>query len=514
MPDPAVRPPKPAMLVILDGWGARSDTADNAVALARTPNFDRLSAAGPRALLATSGRDVGLPDGQMGNSEVGHLNIGAGRVVMQELPRIDAALADGTLAASPVLLSLAERLRDTGGTCHMLGLVSDGGVHAHGDHVIGLARILRDLGVPATIHAFTDGRDTPPDSARGFLATVAAALPPAVPIATVCGRYWAMDRDRRWERVERAIDLLVDAAAPRFATVDAALDAARAAGVTDEFVEPSVIGEYAGMRDGDALLCFNFRADRVREILSALLAPDFEGFTRRREIRFCAAVTSTRYSDALAPLTEVLFAPQSMRELLGETVAGYGLRQLRMAETEKYPHVTYFLNGGVEVPLDGEDRIMVPSPKVATYDLQPEMSAPELTDRAVAAIATGTYDLVVLNFANPDMVGHTGVLDAAIRACEAVDSGLGRIADAVAAAGGALLVTADHGNCELMRDPDTGGPHTAHTLNRVPVLLAAPIEGASLRDGRLADLAPTLLDLMGVPQPDAMTGRSLLVRAA
>ena len=514
MPEPAARPPKPVMLVILDGWGARHETADNAVALARTPNFDRLASAGPRGLLATCGRDVGLPDGQMGNSEVGHLNIGAGRVVMQELPRIDAALADGTLAASPVIASLAERLRDTGGTCHLLGLISNGGVHAHQDHAVGLARILQDRGVPAVLHAFTDGRDTPPDSARGFLATVAAALPAAVPIATVCGRYWAMDRDKRWDRVERAVDLLVDAAGPRFPTIAAALDAAQASGTTDEFVEPSVIGDYRGMRDGDALLCFNFRADRAREILGALLAPDFDGFTRRREVRFAAAVTATRTSDALAPLTEVLFAPQSMRELLGETVAGHGLRQLRMAETEKYPHVTYFLNGGVEVPLDGEDRIMVPSPRVATYDLQPEMSAPELADRAVAAIAGGTYDLVVLNFANPDMVGHTGVLDAAIRACEAVDAGLGRIADAVTAAGGALLVTADHGNCEMMRDPGTGGPHTAHTLNRVPVLLASPIGGASLRDGRLADLAPTLLDLMGVARPDAMTGRSLLVRPA
>ena len=516
MPEPhaATTPPKPVMLVILDGWGAREATADNAVALARTPNFDRLAAAGPRGLLATCGRDVGLPDGQMGNSEVGHLNIGAGRVVMQELPRIDLALADGTLAASPVIASLAERLHATGGTCHLLGLVSDGGVHSHQNQAVGLARILRDRGVPVVLHAWTDGRDTPPDSARGFLAAVAASLPADVPIASVCGRYWAMDRDRRWDRVERAAALLVDAAAPRFPTVSAALDAAHARGTTDEFLEPAAIGGYAGMRDGDALLCFNFRADRVREILGALLAPDFDGFERPRRVRFAAAVTATRYSDALAPLTDVLFAPQSMRELLGETVAGHGLRQLRMAETEKYPHVTYFLNGGVETPLDGEDRIMVPSPSVATYDLQPEMSAPELAARAVEAIRSGTWDLVVLNFANPDMVGHTGVLEAAIRACETVDAGLGRIADAVRAAGGALVVTADHGNCEMMRDPGTGGPHTAHTLNRVPVLLASPIEGATLRDGRLADLAPTLLDLLGVGKPAAMTGHSLLVRPA
>ncbi len=508
--DPA--PPHPVMLVILDGWGWREDSADNAVALARTPHFDRLWAAGPRAFLATSGQDVGLPDGQMGNSEVGHLNIGAGRVVMQELPRIGAAVADGTLAASPVIASLAERLRGSGGTCHLVGLVSDGGVHSHQDHAAALARILRANGVAVTLHAFTDGRDTPPDSARGQLASLRAALPADVPVATLCGRYWAMDRDRRWERVRRAFDLLVEAEAPRFPTVDAALDAAQASGVTDEFVEPSVIGAYDGMRDGDALLCFNFRADRVREILSALLDPAFDGFVRRRRVAFSAAVATTRYSDALAPLMDVLFPSGEMRELLGETVAGHGRRQLRMAETEKYPHVTYFLNGGIEPPLDGEDRIMVPSPKVATYDLQPEMSAPELASRAADAIAGGNYDMIVLNFANPDMVGHTGVLEAAIRACEAVDAGLGRIADAVDGAGGALLVTADHGNCELMRDPDSGGPHTAHTLNRVPLLLAAPPGGASLRDGRLADLAPTMLDLMGIAKPPAMTGRSLLVR--
>ena len=415
--------PRPVMLVILDGFGWRDDDADNAVRLASTPHFDRLWDAGPRAFLATSGRDVGLPDGQMGNSEVGHLNIGAGRVVMQELPRIDAAIADGTLAASPVIASLAERLRASGGTCHLLGLISDGGVHSHQDQAVALARILDEAGIPTRLHAFTDGRDTPPDSARGFLEAVEAALPATTRVATVCGRYWAMDRDKRWERVERAYDLLVDAAAARVPTVAAALDAAASSGITDEFVEPTAIGDYAGMRDGDALLCFNFRTDRIREILSALVLPEFDGFAPRRRVRFAAAVTATRASDTLAPHTDVLFAPQSMRELLGETVSGHGLRQLRMAETEKYPHVTYFLNGGTEAPLDGEDRIVVASPKVATYDLQPEMSAPELTDRAVDAIGSGTYDLVVLNFANPDMVGHTGVLEAAIRACEAVDAG-------------------------------------------------------------------------------------------
>ncbi len=506
--------PRPVMLVILDGFGWREADADNAVRLARKPRFDALWAAGPHAFLRTCGEDVGLPEGQMGNSEVGHLNIGAGRVVMQELPRIGRAIRNGSLAANPVLAEFVARLVATGGTCHLVGLVSEGGVHAHQDHAAALAHILRDAGVPVVLHAWTDGRDTPPDSARGFLGKLAATLPADVPVATICGRYWAMDRDARWERVERAYDVLVDAAAPRFPDIAAALDDAAVTGKTDEFIEPAVIGDYRGMRDGDAVLCFNFRADRVREILAALLDPGFTGFARRRVVRLAGAVGMTRYSDALAPFLGVLFASASMDDLLGDVVSRHGLRQLRMAETEKYPHVTYFLNGGRERELPGEDRIMVPSPKVATYDLQPEMSAPELTARAVAAIETGTYDLVVLNFANPDMVGHTGVLAAAIKAVETVDAGLGRIADAVAAQGGALLVTADHGNCETMRDGETGGPHTAHTLNLVPVLLSAAghAAGITLRDGKLADLAPTLLELLGLEQPGAMTGESLLVR--
>lgn len=505
--DPNAR--RPVMLMILDGFGWREDPSDNAVALAATPNFDRLWQRGPRAFLRTCGGDVGLPAGQMGNSEVGHLNIGAGRVVMQELPRISAAASDGSLAASPALVSLAERLSASGGTCHLVGLVSDGGVHAHLDHAAALARILHDRGVRVAIHALTDGRDTAPDSGERYLAQLADALPPAVAIATLCGRYWAMDRDRRWERVSRAYALMVDAAAPRARDAAEAFRMARDAGVTDEFVEPTVLGDYAGMRDGDALLCFNFRADRVRELLDALLDPSFDGFARPRTVRFERAIGMTRYSDRLAPMMEVLFPSQPMHDLLGEVASRAGLRQLRMAETEKYPHVTYFLNGGKEVELPGEDRIMVPSPKVATYDLQPEMSAPELTDRCVEAIGSGTYDLVVLNFANPDMVGHTGSLPAAILACEAVDRGLGRIAAAIEDRGGALLVTADHGNCETMRDPETGGPHTAHTLNLVPLLLAGARPGEALSDGRLADLAPTLLGLLGLAQPAAMTGRDL-----
>ena len=499
---------RPVMLVILDGWGWREDPADNAVRQAHTPTFDRLWA-GSHAFLRTSGQDVGLPTGQMGNSEVGHLNIGAGRVVMQDLPRIGAAIADGSLAASPELKRFVDQLKASGGACHLMGLVSPGGVHSHQDHAVALAKILAGAGIRTLLHAWTDGRDTPPRSGADDLTRLRAALPAEVTIATVSGRYFAMDRDNRWERVGQAYRAMTEAEGARFADPAAVMACAYAEDVTDEFVRPAVIGDYAGMRDGDGLLCFNFRADRVREILAALLDPDFTGFERPRTIRFAAALGMTQYSTELDRFLGTLFAPQSMVNILGEVAAAAGRTQLRMAETEKYPHVTYFLNGGREEPYAGEERIMVPSPKVATYDLQPEMSAPELTDKAVAAIDSGKFDLIVLNFANPDMVGHTGVLQAAIKAVETVDAGLGRIADAVGRAGGALLVTADHGNCEMMRDPVTGGPHTAHTTNPVPVMLAG-VPGAKLHDGRLADLAPTLLSLMGLDQPPEMTGTSLL----
>ena len=505
------QPPRPVMLAILDGWGWRDDQADNAVRLARTPHYDALWASCPHAFLATSGLDVGLPPGQMGNSEVGHLNIGAGRVVMQDLPRIGSAIADGSIARLPALVDLIGKLKASGGTCHLLGLASPGGVHAHQDHAAALARILHAAGVKVAVHAFLDGRDTPPQSAADDIARLCAALPAGVPVATVCGRYYVMDRDKRWDRVAKAYLAMAEAAAPRFATPAAVIAAAYAEGVTDEFVLPATIGDYAGMADGDALLCFNFRADRVREIFTALLDPAFDGFALPRRIHFVAAAGLTYYSDALAPFMTTLFPQIPMTNLLGNVVAAAGKRQLRMAETEKYPHVTYFFNGGEETPNPGEDRIMVPSPKVATYDLQPEMSAPELTDKAVAAIASGEYDMIILNFANPDMVGHTGVLAAAIKAVETVDAGLGRIVAAINAAGGALLVTADHGNCEMMRDPSTGGPHTSHTTNPVPVLLLGG--GDSLHNGRLADLAPTILALMGLPQPAEMTGRSLTTPA-
>ncbi len=500
---------RPVMLAILDGWGWREDAADNAVAQANTPAFDRLWASCPHAYLKTSGGDVGLPDGQMGNSEVGHLNIGAGRVVMQDLPRIGAAIADGSLATKRELAAFVESLKIGGGTCHLMGLVSPGGVHAHQDHAVALARILAEAGVSVALHVWTDGRDTPPRSGRDDLARLEAALPDGARIATVCGRYYAMDRDNRWERVGRAYRAMAQGEGAHVARADDAMAAAYAADITDEFVDPAVVGDYAGMRDGDGLMCFNFRADRVREILEALLDPGFAGFARARPIRFAAALGLTQYSVDLDRLMGTVFAPQGLTKILGQVVSEAGRTQLRMAETEKYPHVTYFLNGGGETPFPGEERVMVPSPKVATYDLQPEMSAPELTAKCVEAIRSGRFDLIVLNFANADMVGHTGSLAAATEAVKAVDAGLGRIAAAIEAAGGALLVTADHGNAELMRDPTTGGPHTAHTTNRVPVFLMGG--GASrLEDGRLADLAPTLLALMELAQPPEMTGRSLI----
>jgi 2,3-bisphosphoglycerate-independent phosphoglycerate mutase len=500
---------RPVMLVVLDGWGWREEPADNAVLLARKPAYDRLWANCPHALIDTSGRDVGLPQGQMGNSEVGHLNIGAGRVVLQDLPRISDAIAAGEITRTPALVGLIQRLRQTGGTCHLIGLVSPGGVHSHEDHAVALARILADAKLPAVVHAFTDGRDTPPRSADQDIARLTAALPAAIPVATVTGRYYAMDRDRRWDRVAKAYAAIADAEGAHFATAAAAIADAYAHDLSDEFVLPAIIGNYRGMRDGDAVLCFNFRADRVREILGALLDPAFDGFPRRRSVQIASAVGMTQYSSALEPLMASIFPTQTLPNILGEVVAAAGRTQLRMAETEKYPHVTYFLNGGEEAKFPGEDRIMVPSPKVATYDLQPEMSAPELTQKAVDAIASGKYDLIVLNFANPDMVGHTGDLKAAIKAVETVDAGLGRIADAIAKSGGALLVTADHGNCEMMRDPVTGGPHTSHTTNPVPVLLMGGGD-VDLRNGRLADLAPTLLELMGLPKPAEMTGVALM----
>jgi 2,3-bisphosphoglycerate-independent phosphoglycerate mutase len=501
---------RPVMLVILDGFGWREEAADNAVRQAKTPIFDRLWKTGPHGFLHTSGEDVGLPQGQMGNSEVGHLNIGAGRVVVQDLPRISGAVAKGEIKGAPALADLIKKLKQSGGSCHLIGLVSPGGVHSHQDHAAALAKILTEAGVPTLLHAITDGRDTPPQSAAEYVNRLLAALPRSVSIVTVCGRYYAMDRDQRWDRVAKAYDAIVEAEGPRFPDAQTAIADAYANKKFDEFIVPAVVGDYRGMQDGDGVLSFNFRADRVREILGAMLDANFSGFSRKRAVRVAAAVGMTQYSDELDKLMPAIFPSQPLKNILGELVSEAGRTQLRMAETEKYPHVTYFLNGGREEPYRGEDRIMVPSPKVATYDLQPEMSAPELTDKAVEAINSGKYDLIVLNYANPDMVGHTGNLPAAIKAVETVDAALGRLVEAIQKADGALLVTADHGNCEMMRDPETGGPHTAHTTNPVPVVLLGARNRALVAEGRLADIAPTLLELMGLPKPREMTGASLL----
>ncbi len=501
-------PPKPVLLAILDGFGWRDDPDNNAVAQARMPNFHKLWANSPHAFIAASGRAVGLPAGQMGNSEVGHLNLGAGRVVTQDLPRIDIAIEEGTLATNPVLGDFVAALKKSGGTAHLCGLVSPGGVHSHQDHIAALAKILHDAGIPVTIHAWTDGRDVPPQSGLEYVQDLEKAIGDTAKIGTLVGRYYAMDRDKRWERVQQAYDLLATAKGEKFPTAKAAIEASYAAKITDEFIKPTVIGDYTGMKDGDAILCANFRADRVREILTALVDPKFDGFPAHPP-KFAAVTGMSAYSNALAPFMTPLFTSEKLEDLLGQIVSKRGLKQLRIAETEKYPHVTYFFNGGIEEPFEGEDRIMIPSPKVATYDLQPEMSAAEVTEKTVAAINGGTYDLIVLNFANPDMVGHSGILSAAIKALEAVDAGLGAIWEAIQAQDGAMLITADHGNVEMMYDPITHGPHTAHTTNLVPVLCAGAPEGTKLHDGALSDVAPTLLKLMGLAQPDAMTGQPL-----
>ncbi len=500
----------PTVLCILDGWGYREDSTDNAIKLANTPVYDRLWDSAPRAWLATSGAAVGLPDGQMGNSEIGHMNIGAGRVVLADLPQIDAAIADGSLAQNERLLAFITTLQTSGGRAHLLGLLSPGGVHSHQDHMVALARILDQAGIACCIHAILDGRDTPPESARGYMQTFEdnlKAQAPKATIATVSGRYYAMDRDKRWDRVEKAYRIISAASGPRFETADAAIAASYGEDISDEFLVPAAIGDYSGMAAGDGLLMANFRADRAREILATFVDPAFGEFETAHP-KLSATLGMVEYSEALSAYMPATFPPETIADSFGEVVARAGLKQLRIAETEKYAHVTFFLSGGREAPFDGEDRILVPSPDVATYDLKPEMSAPEVTDKLVAAIEGGAYAAIVVNYANPDMVGHTGDLQAAIKAIEAVDAALGKIEAAVLRSGGALMITADHGNAELMRDQQTGDPHTAHTHFDVPVLLVG--RDTALADGKLADVAPTLLELMGLPIPGAMTGKSLL----
>ncbi len=510
------------MLCIMDGWGIAPAMPYNAVTRAQTPNFDRLWANNPHSRLNASEEAVGLPQGQPGNSEVGHMTIGSGRVIQQDLPRIHEAVNSGMLAQHPELLAFADRLKQTGRTAHLTGLTSVGGVHAHSDHIIALARILTDLQVPVALHLITDGRDRMPKDAASELPAFLATLPEQVVIASLCGRYFAMDRDRRWDRTRKFVALIEAGHADYQA--DNAADALALAyqrGETDEFISPTVLAGYQGMVEGDGIIMANFRVDRARQFMHAFYAPEqtglYDGTFSLSNLALAPRYTGpglsmTPISDALGDIP-VLFAPADLSGGLGELVAGAGLSQLRLAETEKYPHVTFFFNGGIETEFQGEDRKMAASPQVATYDLAPSMSAEQVLDFALEAISTHSHDLIILNFANPDMVGHTGDITAAIRAVETVDMAIGRLEAAIISAGGELIITADHGNCEVMWDEAANSAHTAHTTNQVPCIWVSADSrnpGRGLADGGLADLAPTLLALLSLEPSRSMTGKSLL----
>jgi 2,3-bisphosphoglycerate-independent phosphoglycerate mutase len=512
---------KPVLIVVLDGWGIRAQREANAIAIAGTPNMDALARDYPHTALETSGLAVGLPEGQMGNSEVGHTNLGAGRIVYQDLVRINRAIEDGSFFKNDALLLAARRAKESGGALHLLGLVSDGGVHSHVDHLHACLELARREGVARVfVHAFMDGRDTPPKAGLEYMRQLENRLKETGygKVATVCGRYYAMDRDKRWDRVALAYAALVKGEGYKVSSGVAAMERAYADGETDEFVKPTVVvngdGKPVGsIRDGDAVLFFNFRSDRAREITRALADPGFKEFDRGAPLQLSAYVCMTRYDETFT--YPIAFEPQDLSEIFPEIVARSGQRQLRTAETEKYAHVTFFFNGGRETVFQNEDRILVPSPRdVKTYDQKPEMSAREVADKLSQALLSGQYGFVLANFANPDMVGHTGILEAAVKAVKVVDECIGRLWLACQKAGIAMLITADHGNCEMMVDPVTGQPHTAHTLNPVPFILAHPeFRGAKLREkGILADVAPTALQVMGLPQPKEMKGLGLLMR--
>lgn len=509
--------PKPTVICILDGWGEAPPGPHNAIAAAATPAFDYLRATYPHGLIHASEVHVGLPCDQMGNSEVGHMNLGAGRVVMQDLPRIDHAIASGALATHPLLAQHIAALKASGGTCHLMGLASDGGVHAHLGHMIALAQIVAGAGVPVAIHAFLDGRDTPPKSAEAFLQSLLqlCAQHKGVTLATITGRYFAMDRDKRWDRVSLAYHAVVDGKGDAATDVLAALAAAYARGENDEFVKPMIVNGYGGMKDGDGFIMANFRADRARQWLHALSDASFDHFARARRVQFAHMLGMVHYSDLLAHIP-ALFEPETLYDTFGEVIAAIGMKQLRIAETEKYAHVTFFFNGGREDVFAHEERILVPSPSVATYDLKPEMSAPEVCAYVVEAIRKHSHDVIIVNFANTDMVGHSGDMGAAMKAVEAVDRCLGEITTALEDVGGAMLLTADHGNAEAMHDDTNDQAHTQHTLNLVPLIVLHPkLNGQStpLSTGALADIAPTALAILGITPPPAMTGRNLLAGA-
>jgi 2,3-bisphosphoglycerate-independent phosphoglycerate mutase len=510
--------PRPATLIVLDGWGLTDDKSASALARADVPFYDSLLRDFPNTALSASGEDVGLPEGQMGNSEVGHLNIGAGRVVYQDYTRINRAIRDGSLSENKVLAGCMDTVKASGGALHFMGLLSDGGVHSDIRHLFSLIRMADTHGVGRIfVHAFLDGRDTPPKSALGYMEQLDSFIQgegyqKRVRIATVSGRYYAMDRDNRWERVKKAYDVIVAGEGRRAGTGSGAVRTAYEAGETDEFVMPSVVmndGSPVGrLSDGDGVVFFNFRTDRARELTRALALDPFDGFPRSERPRLASYVCMTEYDETFG--LPVAFPPVRLTNILGEVISGLGLRQLRIAETEKYAHVTFFFNGGEEKPFPGEERVLIPSPKdVPTYDLKPQMSAYEVTDRVLDAVSSGDFDVIIMNFANPDMVGHTGVMEAAVRACEVVDECLSKIVPAVREAGGVCIITADHGNVEKMLDKDNGGVFTAHTSNLVPFIVA---DKTCVLDGPgiLADVAPTMLDIMGIDKPAEMTGRSLL----
>jgi len=510
MPNPQNKLGGPLVLMILDGFGEREPTPDNAVTNANAPRYNALLAKYPHTTIGTSGPDVGLPPGQMGNSEVGHLNFGAGRIAQMDISRIDCAVVDKTLMKNPEIAKAIATAKQNGGRLHLLGLVSDGGVHSSIEHLFALIDGAEAQGVNVVVHAFLDGRDTPPKSAGGYLAKTIQHLGTRGIVGTVSGRYWAMDRDKRWDRIEKAFRAIVFADAPKFPDPIAGLNDSYALGKNDEFVEPRVIDGYEGVKNGDTALFFNFRPDRAREISEALTAKEFSQFDRKAAPPFAHYLCMTQYEERLN--LPVAFPKPTYEQIFPEVISKLGFHQLRCAETEKYAHVTYFFNGGVEKAFDNEERILIPSPKdVATYDLKPEMSAKGVADAVEKSLKEKDLDFVLVNFANPDMVGHTGVLPAAIQAVEAVDDGIGRIVDAALAKNGAVLITADHGNCEQMVD-EHGHPFTQHTLNRVPFLfIRKGAEASKLREGgRIADVAPTMLELFGLPQPAQMTGKSLL----
>ena len=504
---------KPLALIIMDGFGDRREESGNAIRAASTPNLDRIFAENPRTDIGASGMDVGLPEGQMGNSEVGHTNIGAGRVVYQELTRITKAIDEGTVYQNPVLTEAMESAKAKGTALHLMGLLSDGGVHSHQRHLYGLLEMAKRHGLQRVyIHCFLDGRDTPPSSGKDYIQALLRETERigVGRIATISGRYYAMDRDNRWERVEKAYDAMVNGRGTQEADPVKVMADSYAAGVTDEFVVPTVCDPAGTIGAEDSVVFINFRPDRAREITRSLVDPEFAGFAREKGLLPLCYVCMTQY-DATMPGVRVAFPPQSLKDTFGQYISDRGLTQLRIAETEKYAHVTFFFNGGVEAPCPGEDRALIPSPKVATYDLKPEMSAFEVTDEVIGRLESGKYDVIILNYANCDMVGHTGVFEAAVKAVETVDQCVGRMVAKIQELGGAALITADHGNADQMWDEE-GKPFTAHTTNPVP-FVAVGTGAKALRDGgRLADIAPTMLEVLGLPQPQEMDGRSLLVK--